>query len=108
MSIEVALDRLPEAARGYATVPLLLTTDPDGRPRVSGVSVDWEGAEVVVRAGRRSVQNAADRPLVSLLWPAPPGAPHALIVDGVTSETTDGALRLKPESAILHVVARAG
>jgi hypothetical protein len=108
MSIEVALDRLPEAARGYATVPMLLTTDSDGRPRVSGVAVDWDGTEAVFRAGRRSVANAVARPLVSLLWPAPPGAPHALIVDGTASETPDGALRLKPESAILHIVARTG
>jgi hypothetical protein len=106
MSIEVALDRLPEAARDYATVPMLLTTDPDGRPRASAVTVEWDGTDAIVRAGRRSVANAADRPLVSLLWPAPPGESHALLVDGERAEASDGTVRLRATNAILHVVAR--
>jgi hypothetical protein len=108
MSIGVELETLPDVAAGYPTVPMLLTTDADGRPRVSAVTVRWEGTDAVVGAGRRSVANAVTRPLVSLLWPAPPGEPHALIVDGTAAETADGALRLRPEGAILHIVHRAG
>ena len=82
MSVKVELEKLLEVAAGFGTVPMLLTTDEDGRPRASAVSVSWDGVTARVRAGRKSVANAAARPLVSLLWPAPPGERFALLVDG--------------------------
>lgn len=121
MSLRVELDTLLETAAGFATVPMLLTTDPDGRPRASAVTVGWDGELAAVRAGHRSVANAAQRPLVSLLWPAPPGGRFALLVDGTAEQVTpdpapDGAsgrratpggtITLRATSAILHVVAR--
>jgi hypothetical protein len=107
MSVKVALDELAEVAARWATVPMLLTADPDGRPRASAVAVEWDGGDAVVRAGRRSVANAGTRPLVSLLWPAAPGDPHALLVDGEATGTEDGTVRFRPSGAILHVVAGA-
>lgn len=113
MSVKVELDRLLEVAEGFGTVPMLLTTDDDGRPRASAVSVAWDGERVRVRAGHRSVANAAVRPLVSLLWPAPPGERFALLVDGevtgtepdpVPDDVADGGRRAKPGG---HVVIRA-
>jgi hypothetical protein len=106
MSVKIDLDRLAETSERWTTVPMLLTTDPDGRPRAAAVTVAWEGADAVVRAGHRSVDNAAARPLVSLLWPAAPGDPHALLVDGERVEAADGTVRLRPTSGILHVVQR--
>ena len=121
MSLRVELGTLLETAAGFATVPMLLTTDPDGRPRASAVTVEWDGELAAVRAGQRSVANAAQRPLVSLLWPAPPGGRFALLVDGTVEQatadpapdgatgrraTTGGTISLRATSAILHVVAR--
>ena len=87
MSVKVELERLLEVAEGLGTTPMLLTTDDDGRPRASAVTLTWDGTTARVRAGHRSVANASVRPLVSLLWPAPPGDRFALLVDGVVQGT---------------------
>ncbi len=116
MSVKVELPRLLEVAAGFATVPMLLTTDADGRPRASAVSVSWQEEVATVRAGHRSLANAAERPLVSLLWPAPPGQRFALLVDGTvegtapdptdSSDKAGGVVTLRATRAILHVVDR--
>jgi hypothetical protein len=115
VSLGVELERLLEVAGGFDTVPMLLTVDDDGRPRAASVTVSWDGVHALVSAGRRSVTNAAARPLVSLLWPAPPGERFALLVDGevVTTEVTEppdergkgggGTVVVRATSAILHV-----
>ena len=117
MSDKVELDQLLEVAEGFKTVPMLLSADPDGRPRASAVTVLWDGESARVRAGHRSVDNAAQRPLVSLLYPAPPGERFALLVNGeVTGTESDAAdsrdprakrggyVTVRATSAILHVV----
>ncbi|HEV7826329.1 MAG TPA: pyridoxamine 5'-phosphate oxidase family protein [Mycobacteriales bacterium] len=108
MSVKVDLDRLPEVVADWPGVPMLLTTDADGRPRASAVSVEWKDGEAVVYAGRRSVANAVDRTLVSLLWPAPPGEKRALLVDGDAAHTDPeaGTVRIRTSTAIYHVVDR--
>ena len=128
MSEKVELDRLLETAGGFGAVPMLLTTDDDGRPRASAVSLTWDGGTARVRAGHRSVANADRRPLVSLLWPAPPGDRFALLVDGEVVGTEHdpepdagpgtagpgagrrakpgGFITVRSTSAILHVVGR--
>ena len=113
MSVRVELEKLLEVADGFGTVPMILTVDADGRPRIAAVSVAWDGVVARVRAGRRSVANAAERPLVSLLWPAPPGERFALLVDGTVraSEPDDdpkngGFVTVEASGAILHVVDR--
>jgi hypothetical protein len=116
MSLRVELERLLEVAGGFGTVPMLLTVDDDGRPRAAAVTVSWDGVHALVSAGRRSLSNAAARPLVSLLWPAPAGERFALLVDGevVTTEQTTppddagkgggGTVLVRATSGILHVV----
>jgi hypothetical protein len=114
MTLQVELDKLLEVAAGFGTVPMLLSTDDDGRPRASAVTVDWDGTVATVRAGRRSLSNAAKRPLVSLLWPASAGDRFALFVDGratrtladVAEEKSGGWLTLQATGAMLHVVDR--
>ena len=116
MSVKVDLPKLLEVAARFETVPLLLTTDADGRPRASAVGVDWADEVATVRAGHRSVANAAERPLVSLLWPAPPGQRFALLVDGTaegtapdpaeSGEKAGGLVTMRATRAILHVVDR--
>jgi hypothetical protein len=111
MTTPVELERLVEVAGGFGTVPLLLTVDPDGRPRAAAVTVSWDGVHAMVGAGRKSLRNAGERPLVGLLWPAPPGDRFALLVDGeaVTTEPGDdesgsGTVIVRATSGILHAV----
>jgi hypothetical protein len=126
MSLRVELEQLLEVAGRFGTVPMLLTVDDDGRPRAAAVSVSWDGVHAMVRAGRRSLQNAAARSLVSLLWPAPAGERFALLVDGEVVATEPespeeagegggpghgrgkaggGVVVVRATSGILHVVA---
>lgn len=117
MSLRVELEKLLEVAGGFGTVPMLLTVDDDGRPRAAAVTVSWDGVHAMVRVGRRSLHNAAERSLVSLLWPAPAGERFALLVDGevVTTEPGEpapgghgkdggGVVVVRATSGILHVV----
>ena len=125
MSEAVELDRLLEVAAGFGTTPMLLTTDANGRPRAAAVALEWDGEGrqrvVHVRVGHRSLTNAAERTLVSLLWPAPVGERFALLVDGEVVATTPddvpagtppqsraarvgGWVDVRPTSGILHVV----
>jgi hypothetical protein len=122
VSLPVELARLLQVAAGYRTVPMLLSTDADGRPRAAAVTVTWDGPVAQVRAGHRSVANAAARPLVSLLWPAPPGERFALLVDGEVVEAVPdavpdpvpgtraakpgGVVVIQATAAILHAVAK--
>jgi hypothetical protein len=121
MSVKVELEKLLEVSSGFGTAPMLLTTDADGRPRASAVSVTWDGDVATVRAGHRSVANAAERSLVSLLWPAPAGERFALLVDGEVTQVrpddvADGAtgrqarlggfVVVRASGGILHVVDR--
>jgi hypothetical protein len=114
MTLAVELERLLEVAAGFRTVPMLLSSDGNGRPRASAVSVSWEGTLATVRAGHRSLANAAARPLVSLLWPAPVGERFALLVDAEVfevrpdsdEEKSGGLVRLQATKAMLHVVDR--
>ena len=77
------------------------------------VTVTWDGVHAMVAAGRKSLRNAGERPLVGLLWPAPPGDRFALLVDGeaVTTAATDergaGTVVVRATSGILHVVQQA-
>lgn len=114
MTLQVELDKLLEVAAGFGTVPMLLSTDDDGRPRASAVTVTWDGTVATIRAGHRSLANAAERPLVSLLWPASAGDRFALFVDGEatqtrsdgTEEKSGGWLTMQATGAMLHVVDR--
>lgn len=117
VSMTVELERLLEVASGFGTTPMLLTCDVDGRPRCTAVEVRWDGDIAYVRAGHRSVANAVERPLVSLLWPAPPGERFALLVDGDAlaarpdpprddARKVGGEVTVRVTSAILHVTSR--
>jgi hypothetical protein len=101
------LDQLRDTVEGFDRDPYLLTVDPDGRPRSVAVSVRWRMHDLVMSAGARTRRNAAERPLVSLVWPpeAPDG--YTLIVDArvdAYDESTDSAelLVVRPTSGVLH------
>jgi len=101
MSIPVELSSLTEAiARfGYA---YLMTTTAQGAPHVVAVFPVLQDGEIVVpESGRRTRENAAQRPAVGLVWPPSSPAEHSLIVDG-TATVSGSALRIAPTRAVLH------
>ncbi len=104
MSIEVPLDDLGEAI-ARRTGQAYLVSIRGSRPHVVSVAPrSAPDGSLVVGAGRRTAANVAERPEVTLLWPADGGDPtHSLLVDGTAAASADGAeLVVTPSSAILH------
>jgi len=106
MSVAVALEALAAQVAEFGDHPYLITVGADGRAHVVSVSASLDGAAIAVSAGRTSRANAEAQPAVTLLWPAPPGGPYSLIVDGV-SGVSDSELTVRPTRAVLHRVADA-
>jgi hypothetical protein len=92
----------------FGTLAYLVTVGSGGSPHSVSVAVSWQGGALVVGAGQRTADNVEHRPLVTLLWPAPPTEPYCLIVDG-TARVVAGeeVIAIRPERAVLHRVARA-
>jgi hypothetical protein len=107
VSVPVGLDQLRDAIEGFDRDPYLLTVDPDGRPRSVSVSVRWRMHELVMTPGARTRRNAAERPLVSLVWPPASPDGYTLIVDARVERHDDGTdaselLVVRPTSGVLH------
>ncbi len=68
------------------------------------VTATWADDAIVVGAGRRTAANVAERPGVTLLWPADGAHPdHSLLVDGTATVDESGEIiAVVPASAILH------
>ena len=101
MTVPVALDQLVAEAAKYGSTPYLLTVSDDGRPHAVSVRVDWDGGDLKLPGGTRSRANAAQRPDVTLLWPAIEDGGFCLIVDGSASVEAE-QMAIRPVSAILH------
>lgn len=107
VSVEVPLGELAEVVARRGSLAYLVTVGEPG-PRVVSVSVHV-GTDGSLRAdvGRHTRSNVADRPAVTLLWPADPTHPqHTLLVDGSATVAGD-AVTIRPSRAMLHRV-RAG
>ena len=106
MSIPVDPHELAASAQAYGSAAYVLTTDPDGRPRVNHVRVSIDGDRLTVVPGGSSSRNAADRPAVSVLWPAVEEDGYSLIADGEASVTAtpgrDSTVEIVVTSAVLH------
>jgi Pyridoxamine 5'-phosphate oxidase len=97
------MDELAARAEERGPIAYLVTTG-DGGPHVVAVTVTWgDDGELAVPAGRHTADNAAARPVVSLVWPAPPGQGYSLIVDGA-ARVEAGQLAIRPTRAVLHRV----
>src|SRR5437660_3622994 len=108
MSVPVALAALAEQVESFGDVVYVVTAGEDAASHVVSVSTAWQGDELVVGAGRHTAQNVEASGSLTLLWPAPPGAPYALIVDGDARHVpSDGVIAVRPTRAVLHRVAGA-
>ncbi|NML44554.1 hypothetical protein HHL11_12380 [Ramlibacter sp. G-1-2-2] len=101
MSIPVDLPQLAEVMGRYRFA-YLMTSSERGAPHVVAVTPVLQDGELVVdEPGRRTRENASQRPEVALVWPPQTEADYSLIVDGKVV-AADGALRITPARAVLH------
>lgn len=101
MSIPVDLAQLAEVMGRYRFA-YLLTASERGAPHVVAVNVVLQGGELLVgETGRRTRDNALQRPEVALVWPPQSEADYSLIVDGQAAAAGSG-LRITPARAVLH------
>jgi hypothetical protein len=101
MSIPVELSELAQAMGRYRFA-YLLTSSERGAPRAVAVTPVLQGGELVVGdTGRRTRDNAVQRPEVALVWPPQSDSDYSLIVDGRAEVAGDG-LRITPARAVLH------
>jgi hypothetical protein len=108
VSVPVELSDLAERIEEFGSVAYLVTVGADATPHAVSVAVGWQGERLSVGAGRRTADNAGRHPTVTLLWPAAPGGPYSLIVDGTAQLAAAGdTLEIVPVRAVLHRVALA-
>jgi hypothetical protein len=101
MSIPVELPKLGEAMARYRFA-YLLTAGERGAPHALAVTPLLQGGELVVNeAGRRTRDNAQQRPDVALVWPPLSESDYSLIVDG-QAVVAGAGLRIAPVRAVLH------
>ncbi len=102
MSAPLDTASLAERVVEYGSVAHLVTVNADGVPHVVAVRVEERNGDLAVGGvGWHTTANAAERPRVTLLWPAPGGRHYSLIVDG-TARTLPGSLAITPTRAVLH------
>ena len=105
VSIPVELPALREQIARHRGPAYLLTVSRDGRPHAVSSPVEWSDEALVCGVGRRSAENIAERPLVTLLWPPAERGGYSLIVDATAA--LDGAgesqrARMVPTRGVLH------
>jgi hypothetical protein len=105
MSIPVDLSELADAASKHDFAYLVTVTE-DCRAHLVAVQPVVEDREVMVAGlGRRTLENAAARPQVTLAWPPCSVGGHSLFVDGVAEVRSDedgDVVLVTPSRAVLH------
>lgn len=107
VSISVGLDELREAIAQFASDPYLLTVSDDSVPHCVAAAIAWEGDDLVMRVGKKTVANATARPSVSMLWAPGTRGAFSLIVDGTITDAVPAPnggshVRFRPTHAVLH------
>jgi len=97
---------LVERIEEFGSVAFLVSVGEDGAPHTVSVAVIQSGDDLLAAAGGRTSANVAERPDVTLLWPARPGEPYSLIVDG-HAELRGERVAIRPARAVLHRLAHA-
>ena len=100
MSVAVSLAELPVVLGDYPWGYLLTVAD-DGRPRVRAVPTNLVDGVLCCRTGDGARANVADRPNVTMVFPAATDGGMSLIVDGDAVAAADG-IELTPTGAVLH------
>ena len=107
MSIAVELEQLRDAIDATDRAPYFLTVGNDGRPHCVAVAWKWDGDELSLSIGNRTLANARARGSVSLLWAPRDSSGYSLIVDADVTHSEgigagDNFVRVRPTRAVLH------
>ena len=104
MSMQVPVSELSRHAADYGPGVYVVIGDGDGPARITHSSIRWEGDDIVVGVGGRSVAALRTNPAVSLLWPATADQSMSLIADGIAGEplADDGVLTIRITGAVRH------
>lgn len=104
MSIKVELADLGQHLEDFGETGFVLSTGPD-RPHIISLRLVLAEGRFSCDPGRSCAHNVEANPALTLLWPAPRGDGHSLIVDGVGQVLAmEGRSRLTitPQNAVLH------
>lgn len=107
MAVAVDFAELARRVAEYGPVALVVTAG-GGGPHVVSAAVATEDEALVADVGATTAANAERTGVATLVWPAPAGATHVLIVDGAASvRAGDQQLVVAPVRAVLHRLANA-
>lgn len=107
MSIPVDLTALRAQIARFGANAFLVTTNAEGGPHISSVTVVTTDDLLTMGCGRQTRANVEARPAVSLLWPDGSDDRFCLIVDATVTMPPTDTLTVRPASAVLHRVASA-
>jgi hypothetical protein len=104
MSVPVDVADLRDHIEAAGSRAFLVSVGTDHRAHVVSTRVQWLDGYLHATAGRRTRANLAVQPALTLLWPAEPGGPFSLIVDGEVAgdPAVDDPLPVRPVAAVLH------
>jgi hypothetical protein len=105
VSVPVDVTDLAEHVRDRGPRAYVLTTSDDARPHSVSVALSFTDGVFACDAGNRTVHNASERPLVSLLWPGAVDDDYSLIVDGDAHVEGERRVVITPTRAVLHRLA---
>lgn len=105
MSMRIALDDLTDAL-GDRPFGYLLTIGDDGRPRAIALAATPQSDPVAllfVLGSSGTLESAAQRPQVSVVFPPTAGDPYSIIVDGEAVVDRDaGTVTVRVAGAVRH------
>ena len=102
MSVPVDLTALEATVRDLGREALLATVTPESTPHLVSVVVTWSDGRLTIGGGRRTRENIAVHPRVTLIWPQLHDGYYRLIVDGDAVIGDGDAVVIAPTFAVLH------
>jgi len=100
MSIAVPLEELAARLADYPWGYLVTVRD-DGRAQTLAIPTQLVDGVLVASVGRRTAENVAARPQVTLVFPGASGTEYSLIVDGNAKAYND-QVEVTPTWAVMH------
>ena len=98
-------DTLRDEIANYPTNPHLITSSVDGGIHAVATRISWDGDQLLISPGKRSLANVVACSLVSVLWTPSVAGGYSLIVDGegvIHGAGKDACIVVSITRAVLH------